>query len=124
MNEHQSTESAAPGRDDAPSMTERFLDFHRANPHVYLTLLRLAREWRTAGKGKCGIALLYNRARWELSLQLATDEAFEMNDHFQAFYARALMHFTPELVGLFDLRRAPEADAWIASYASFPAAAA
>ena len=76
MNEHQSTQTDDSGRDDAPSMTERFLGYHDVNPHVYTTLLRLAREWRQSGKGKCGIALLYNRARWELSLQLATDEAF------------------------------------------------
>lgn len=119
-----STQATPETADPGATTTERFLAFHQANPHVYTTLLRLAREWRHRGKSKCGISLLYSRVRWELSLELATADAFEMNDHYQAFYARALMHFNPELAGLFDLRRAPEADTWIGAYAAFTASAA
>lgn len=106
----------------ARSMTEEFLEFHRTNPQVWDALVKLAREWRRAGKSRCGIALLYNKVRWQLSLEIAGDGTFELNDHYQAFYARALMHFRPELDGMFELRRAAEADAWIAQY--LPPAAA
>lgn len=110
----QSTPVAPHGDTDEPTMTERFLQFHRQNPRVYRTLRRLAHEWRAAGKGKCGISLLYSRCRWELSMEIEGENAFELNDHFQAYYARGLM-LEPPLTGLFDLRRAPEADVWIAS---------
>lgn len=100
----------------ARTMTEEFLEFHRANPRVWDALVTLAREWRHAGKARCGIALLYNTVRWKLSMEIEGDGAFELNDHYQAFYARALMHFVPELDGMFEVRRAAEADAWIAQY--------
>jgi hypothetical protein len=100
--------------DTGQTLTEAFLDFHAANPHVYIALRDLAREWRAEGKVKCGMGLLYNTARWRLSLRTRGEEVFELNDHYQAFYSRALMHFEAELDGLFNLRRAPEADAWIA----------
>lgn len=95
--------------------TDLFLEFHAANPHVYLALRDLAREWRREGKAKCGMGLLYNTARWRLSLRTEGEGMFELNDHYQAFYARALMRFEPDLAGLFNLRAAPEADRWIAS---------
>jgi hypothetical protein len=79
MNNQHTTAPDAEGESPA-SMTEQFLTFHRANPHVYTTLRDL-----------------------------------ELNNNHKAFYARALMHFEKDLVGIFDLRRAPEADAWIAS---------
>lgn len=98
------------------TLTEDFLTFTAANPHVWFALRDLALEWRRMGKTKCGISLLFGRARWELSMRTDTADAFELNDHFQAFYARALMRFEPELAGMFNLRSAPEADAWIATF--------
>lgn len=100
----------------APSLTEAFLAFHEANPHVYTALRDLARDWLREGKTKCSITLLYNVARWRLSLRTEGEGMFELNDHYQAFYARALMRFEPGMKGLFDTRRAPEADTWIASF--------
>lgn len=105
-----------PETDTEKSLTQQFLDFHAENPHVYLALRDLARDWMREGKTKCGMGLLYNVARWRLSLRTNGEGMFELNDHHQAFYARALMRFEPDLDGLFDLRRAPEADAWIASF--------
>jgi len=96
------------------SMLDDFLAFHAANPHVYIALRDLAREWLQEGKTKCGIALLYNVARWRLSLRTEGEGLFELNDHYQAFYARALMYFEGDLDGMFNTRQAPEADAWIA----------
>ena len=111
-------------RRPGPTLTEAFLDFHARNPQVYLTLRTLAREWRRAGKGKCGARMLWETLRWKLSLQIEGDDVFLLNDHAIAFYARALMRFEPDLAGMFDLRRAPEADAWIAQYQRGTAVAA
>ncbi|MEU7817073.1 hypothetical protein [Pseudonocardia sp. NPDC049154] len=102
--------------DRAQTMTEAFLEFHRANPHVYRALRDLARNWLTQGKTKCSITLLYNVARWSLSLRTEGEGMFELNDHYQAYYARALMRFEPDLAGMFNIRTAPEADSWIASF--------
>lgn len=90
--------------------------FHTANPHVYASLVRLAREWVSRfGGRKVGIGALYEVARWEIAL--ATDDAdFKLNNNFRAYYARLIMAQEPELDGLFDLR-ASKADQWIAGVA-------
>lgn len=99
--------------DDVRTTTADFLAFHRANPNVYTTLRRLAKDWLRAGKGHCSMTLLYNIVRWRESLLIEGNGLFELNDHYVPFYSRALMHYEPELRGMFALRRAPEADAWI-----------
>jgi hypothetical protein len=90
--------------------------FHGDNPRVYEVLVRLAREWvGRFGSHKLGIATLYERARWEISL--ATNDAdFKLNNNFRAYYARLIMAQEPDLAGLFDLR-ASKADEWIAGVA-------
>lgn len=99
-----------------PTIADRFEAFHRDNPWVYNTLVRLAREWgRTTGHGKLGIATLYERARWDIAL--ATRNAdYKLNNTYRAYYARLIMHRESDLNGLFDLR-ASAADEWIESVA-------
>ncbi len=90
--------------------------FHADNPKVYVTLVRLAREWVSrTGRHKLGIATLFERARWEIALS-TTDADFKLNNSYRAYYARLIMLREPDLSGLFDLR-ASEADQWIAGVA-------
>jgi len=104
--------------DENVSMTEAFRRFHAKNPHVYDVLVQLAREWKARGKGPTGIALFYERARWELSLALDSDGMFGLSQNHRAFYARAIMLKERDLAGVFTLKAAPEADAWAADYAA------
>jgi hypothetical protein len=96
------------------TLTEAFEQFHSANRHVAEALRDLAFDWLNQGKAKCSITLLYNVVRWKMSLEVDGDGEFQLNDHYQAFYARALMIKHPELSGMFNLRSAPEADAYAA----------
>lgn len=95
---------------------DRFEQFHKDNPIVYTTLVRLAREWKTkfGNDTKVGLAALRETARWEIAF--ATDDTdFKINNNYTPFYARLIMHENPDLAGLFDLRYS-EADKWIQSY--------
>jgi hypothetical protein len=86
--------------------------FHADNPRVYEVLVRLAREWvGRFGSHKLGIANLYERARWEISMA-TNDPDFKLNNNFRAYYARLIMRQERDLAGLFDLR-ASKADEWI-----------
>ena len=100
------------------TLADRFEAFHEANPRVYETLLHLSREWvrRRSGQ-KCSISMLFETARWLLSLETQSADEFKLNNSHRAFYSRLLMLNHPELSDLFDLRYAPEADAWIAEQA-------
>ena len=91
----------------------KFDAFHAANPKVYTTLVRLAREWvAKTGRHKVGIGALYEVARWEIALA-TTDADFKIDNSHRAFYSRLIMAQEPDLAGLFDLRTS-KADLWIA----------
>lgn len=89
---------------DEPSKLEKqFLKFHLANPHVYQLLVSFAREWRLKGKGKLGMAMLFEHARWVTCTQTTADD-YVLNNNHRAFYARLIMRREPDLNGLFNLR--------------------
>ncbi|WP_422734010.1 hypothetical protein ACN26Y_29925 [Micromonospora sp. WMMD558] len=95
------------------TLAEKFEAYDSDHPEVYATLRALAFEWkRRTGRHRLGIAALYERARWELSLQ--TGESPSLDHNFRAFYARKLMKAEPSLDGMFELRRSV-ADEWAAA---------
>lgn len=99
----------------AVTLADRFETFHEANPNVYVTLVRLAREWvATTGRHKLAIATLFERARWDLAIS-TNDPEFRLNNNFRAFYARLIHEQEPDLDRLFELRTS-EADHWIATH--------
>lgn len=88
-----------------PCIAERFTRFHWDNPHVYLLLVRLAREYRDAtGRDKCGMSLLIGRARWELAVVTSESDP-GLNNDYAAFYARLIMDMEDDLRGFFYTRR-------------------
>lgn len=91
----------------------KFEQFHAENPHVYATLVRLARQWRgRTGKEKMAIASLFEVARWEVSM-LTGDPDYKLCNNHRAFYARLIMLQEPDLAGAFNLKSS-EADEWVA----------
>lgn len=80
-----------------------FERFHKANPHVY-DALRAVALWCKRNNKKMGMKAIYERVRWEYSVQ--TDgEPYKLNNNFTAFYARRLMEREPELKGFFETRK-------------------
>jgi hypothetical protein len=84
-------------------ISDRFHDFHRRNPHVYVTLAELAHRWNDRHPGRrCGIAMLFEVARWTISL--TTDEEFKLDNSYRAHYARLISTCEPGLENLFETR--------------------
>jgi len=81
----------------------RFEAFHAANPRVYATLVRLAREARAVGHQRVGIAMLFEVARWQLSIQTTGDD-FKLNNSYRSRFARLIMAQEPDLAGVFETR--------------------
>jgi hypothetical protein len=83
-----------------------FWEFHHTNPAVYDTLRQLALQWRDRRgyDAPLGIKMLFERARWELSMTLTGDTP-KLNNNHTAFYARLLMARNPTLAGMFHLRQ-------------------
>lgn len=80
--------------------------FHCEHPEVYVALRRLAREWRSRRRDRCGIGMLWERLRWETALG-DPDADYKLNNNHRSLYARALMDWEPDLVDLFELRKRP-----------------
>ena len=84
-----------------------FMDFHARNPVVYATLVRLARYAKGRGLRRIGIRMLYERMRWEITVETDTPNAaepFKLNDHHTARYARLIMLREADLADLFEIR--------------------
>lgn len=80
-----------------------FWAFHRANPHVYDTLVRLAREAKANGRRKAGIGMLWEVLRWQYFLRTTTVD-FKLNNNLRSRYARLIMRQESDLHGFFDVR--------------------
>lgn len=93
--------------DFAPRSAEEqsFVEFHGKNPEVYRRLCELARLAKSRGRRRIGIRLLWERLRWDLTVETERPEdAPKLNDHFTARFARLLMQQEPDLAGFFETR--------------------
>lgn len=91
------------------TIEERFLAFHEANPHVYRSLVALARQMRAGGRARVSIKLLIERLRWEYAMRTTRPEGeYAINNDYTSRYARLIMASNPDLAGIFELRRLRE----------------
>ncbi len=91
----------APG---AHTIEEAFDEFHRANPHVYEELVKLARHAKQRGFAHYGIGALYEVFRWERGPTTKDDDGYAVNNNYRAIYARRIMAECPDLAGFFTTR--------------------
>lgn len=85
------------------SLDERFRAFHAANPQVYALFRRLTWDLFTAGRGRIGAKMVWERLRWEYALA-TDDDGWKLNNDFTSRYARLLMDNEPALAGVFETR--------------------
>jgi len=82
----------------------RFAEFHKANPHVYQTLILKCRQWRRHHPTKkLGIRMLWESMRWDYAMKTESND-FKLNDHYTPFYARLIMDCEPGLADIFEIR--------------------
>jgi hypothetical protein len=86
-----------------PSIQERFLVFHKDHPEVYAACVRFAREAKARGFQHFGIRVIWERARWYLTIE-RTDGDYKLNDHYHSRYARLIMQQEPDLADFFETR--------------------
>jgi len=86
---------------------QAFWKFHEANPTVYETLVRYAREWKRYNpiSKPVGIDLLYARIRWDFSVATTTPNKFKLSNNHKPYYARLIMVKEPQLKGIFVTKK-------------------
>lgn len=88
------------------SIEANFWEFHDNHPEVYDQLVALARQWRSRGHAKLGIATLFEKLRWEWHMQgLQDSQGYKLNNNYRALYARMIMANNPDLNGIFETRK-------------------
>lgn len=94
-----------------------FLNFHNNNPHVYETLVALARSWKQrTGRSKTGINYLIEILRWESDVDVTGSGRFRYNAAYSSYYAQLLMQRNADLRGLFTVRGSGAAEFIAANY--------
>lgn len=107
------------GHDESTSppgatVAERFAAFHARNPHIYRVLVTYCRDYaRATGGVRFGIRPALERVRWDLAMRtVRPDGEWKLDNRYAPYYARLIACQEEDLAGLFETRRAPEADEW------------
>lgn len=98
-----------PDTEPEATLEDKFLAFHRSNPHVLVALETLARQYLAAGRKRISIAMLYEVLRFTAGLRTTGDE-YALDNNHRAFYARLMVARHPEWRDAFRMR-ASQADA-------------
>lgn len=80
-----------------------FWAYHQSNPQIYSKLVEFARAAKLAGRTRLGIAMLFERLRWDTMIG-ALGETTKLCNTYRAFYARLIMKNEPDLVDFFSTR--------------------
>lgn len=90
--------------DDVPEVAQAFLEFHRANPHVFERFVHYTREAFRAGRPHFGARMIGERLRWYYSVEVQQTDEYRFNNNHWAYYARLCMLRYPEFEGFFETR--------------------
>ena len=86
------------------TISERFAEFHTANPWVYEALVALARDEVAAGQTRVGVSYLVEVLRWHYRKRTVSTDGLKINNDYRARYARMIAAREPDLAGVFELR--------------------
>lgn len=82
---------------------ERFLKYHRDNPHVYDLFKEYARKVREDGLKKFSARGVFDILRWRVAFE--TKGEFKVGNDVSPYYARMLIHEDPTFAPFFTLRQ-------------------
>lgn len=92
-------------RPDEGAIQQAFETFHAANPQVYDTLVRLARQYRARVDTTPGIGMLWEVMRWTIAMETRDVSVWKLNNNLRSRYARRIMEREPDLADAFETRR-------------------
>lgn len=82
----------------------KFVAYHAKNPIVYKCFDRFTRRMIEQGAKHGSPWLLMNRIRWELEVEVDSNEHFKIPNGYFAFYSRLWEYHNPEHAGFFRKR--------------------
>ncbi len=85
------------------AMFESYQKWDDANRHFYPLFVRFTLQLADRGHRNIGVALIFERIRWESMIRTVGEE-WKLNNNYRSIYARRFMRDYPHLDGLFRLR--------------------
>lgn len=92
-----------PPIDTRPSIEVRFEEFDKANPHVLVEMLRLARIKLAAGARRIGAKALWEELRESIRVRALGN--WKLDNSLTALYARKLIELDGSLAGVIETRK-------------------
>lgn len=84
-------------------LEEQFIEFHKANPHVYQRIDHFMKRVIERGYQRFSINMIFERIRWETMIETSGD-GFKVNNNYRPYYARLWMKNNPEHGTMFETR--------------------
>lgn len=92
-----------PGAKD--NLQKQFELFHKQNPHVLDTIIRIAAHLKDEKNfRRCGMRLIFNHLRWLYAIKTEGDE-YKINNNHSPYYARTIMALRKDMEGFFSVRK-------------------
>jgi len=85
-------------------INEDFWAFHHAHPEVYALFDRFACELLAAGLDRGSSNLIFERIRWETTINPTPGGPVKLNNNYRSRYSRLWEHDNPERKGFFRHR--------------------
>ena len=85
-------------------ITDKFTDYHQANPKTYETFKSLAFKSKKIGHTRFSARGLFQVMRWKMGGEIKND-GFKYNNNYTPYYVRLLEKEHPEFIGFFEKRR-------------------
>ena len=90
--------------DSEKSNYDRWLKFHKDNPHVWQEFERLTFRAISAGRKAYSAWVIINLIRWNYEIKTKSGD-FKINNNHIAYFARLFEKVHPEYEGFFKLRK-------------------
>lgn len=85
------------------NLDQKFYEFHRQNPIVYVYFKKFAVEAMQAGLTKYGAKAIFERIRWQIRIEMKGAD-FKINNNYVSRYVRKLICECPEFIRFFETR--------------------
>jgi hypothetical protein len=84
---------------------EKFLEYHKKNPHIFEELMRLADDLWRKGRKRIGLQLLFEVCRYNSMIRAEDPNSqFKINNNYAAHYARLMLNQRPEWNTFIEIR--------------------
>lgn len=85
---------------------ERFREFHKLNPHVYVAFCMVAREWlQETGSLHVGAKAVWEQLRWRFGKRTQRNSDYALDNSYTAYYARLAAEQEADLKDVFHFRK-------------------